>query len=124
MKAAAGGLTTDRESPRFRLFQAPHACAVALWILSLLLFRQPLVGLVKLALGDENSSHLPLVPLINAALLWLQRRRLFRSTYYFPRIGISLLFPTVALRYLLKTSLGSGNGTDRLSIEVEWIVLV
>lgn len=124
MKATACEPGTDRAAPPYPLsVMAPHTCAIALWFLSVLLFWQPLVGLLNLAVHDENSSHVLVIPLISVFLLWLQRKRLFRSTHYSPRIGVSLLFVAVVLGYGFRTCLPSLDPRDQLSIQAACLAL-
>jgi len=95
-----------------------------LWFLSLVLFQQPLRSLASLSFHDENSSHILLIPLISACLIYLQRKWVFRAPSYCPSVGIPLLLLAAVIWYSLKTPLSSLNNTDRLSVAASLIVLV
>jgi len=102
---------------------ATHAYAISLWLLSLLLFRRTLSSLASLSFHDELASHILLIPLISAFLIYLERERIFRAPSYCPSIGIPVLILAVILWYSLKTPLSSMNDTDRLSVAATPIVL-
>lgn len=104
--------------------RATHLGAIFFWLLSLVLFRQPLSNLVSLSLRDERSTHILLIPFISACFLYLQRRRVFRAARYCHSVGIPLLLLAVVLWYSLKTRLSPLNDTDRLSVAASLIVLV
>src|SRR5215472_14191971 len=60
-----------------------HAPLKKLWflfsgwvVLSLLLFLSPVLALVRLALSQDDNSHLVIIPVISAALLYLERDKL------------------------------------------------
>ena len=100
-----------------------HCYFFTLWLISGVVFWRPLVGLANLSLRDENSSHIPLIPLISGFLIWLQRRRIFHSARYSPAVGIPLVLAAVVLRYLISAPLLSLNPTDRLSAQTTLIVV-
>ena len=101
-----------------------HTYAITFWLLSLILFRQPLSSLASLSFNDERSSHVLLIPLISAFLLYLERKRIFRTPCYCPSIGVPLLLMAALLWYSLKTPLSTLNHIDRLSVVAALIVLV
>jgi exosortase len=92
-------------------------------LLSLVLFRLPLRDLASLSFHDERSSHILLIPLITAFLIFLHRKRIFRAPSYCPAIAIPLLLIAVALWYGLKTRLSGLNNTDRLAVLASLIVM-
>src|SRR3954447_14555950 len=51
--------------------RSPHTYAIAFWLLTLVVFRQPLASLASLSFHDERSSHVLLIPLISAILVFL-----------------------------------------------------
>jgi exosortase len=104
--------------------RATHISAAFLWLLSLALFWQPWRSLATLSFHDENSSHILLIPIMSAGLIYLERRRVFKAPRYCPSIGIPLLLLTVVLWYTLRTPLSSLNNTDRLSVTASLIILV
>ena len=97
--------------------------AIIFWLLSLILFSQPLSDLARLSFHDELASHVLLIPLISAFLIYLERNRIFRAPRYCPSIGVPLLLLTVILWYSIRTPLSSMNSTDRLSVVTALIVL-
>jgi len=117
---------TDRQTPEWRLWlsrRPAHAYAIISWLLSLLLFRQALSGLASLSFHDELASHILLIPLISAFLIYLARERIFRAHRYCPSAGVPLLLTTAVLWYSLVAPLSSLNNTDRLSADAALMVL-
>jgi len=92
--------------------------------LSLVLFRQSLVGLARLSFQDQRSSHLLLIPLISACFLFVQRKPVFQSPRWCPSIGLFLILVAAVSWYALRATLSRLNGTDRLSGAATLIVLV
>jgi exosortase len=116
----------ERPTPGWRVWlsgRAPHAYALILWLLSLLLFWRTLSGLASLSLHDEIASHILLIPVVSAFLIYLERKRIFRTTRYCPSIGVPMLLLAVILWYSLKIPLSSLNNTDRLSVAAILMVL-
>jgi exosortase len=123
---SANMMKTERDSPEWWLWlsgQSPHAYAIMLWLLSLLLFRRTLSSLASLAFHDELASHILLIPVISAFLIYLGRKRIFRIPRYCPSAGLPLLLTAVVLWYSLRTLLSSVNSADRLSLAATLIVL-
>ena len=100
--------------------RACHQWAFALWLVSLLLFYRPLAGLANLSLHDDNSSHLLVIPILSAIMVWIERKRVFRNARYSP-IGLMLLLAVLLLwcgfRILPIPS------ADRLSVDAALLVL-
>jgi exosortase len=103
--------------------QAPHPYAVILWLLSLVLFRRTLTSLASLSFHDELASHILLIPVISAFLIYFQRKRIFRTPSYCPLIGVPMLLVAVILWYIPKTPLSALQNTDRLAAAATLIVL-
>jgi exosortase len=110
--------------------RAPHDYAIILWLLSLLLFRRTLSTLASLSFHDELASHILLIPLISAFLIYLERKRIFRTHRYCPSIGAPILLLAVVVWYSLNALMSSLNGTDHdtnrlsaaaISIVLAWI---
>ena len=99
-------------------------CAISIWLLSLILFRHTLSSLAALSFRDDRSSHILLIPLISAFLIYLERNRVFRAPRYCFHIGIAMILIAAVLRSSLKAVLPSMNNTDRLSLLAALIVLV
>jgi exosortase len=117
---------TDGQALEWRLWlsrRTPHSYAIVFWLLSLWLFRQTLSGLANLSFHDELASHILLIPLISAFLIYLGRERIFRTHRYCPSAGVPLLLTAAVLWYCLQTPLSSLNNTDRLSADAALIVL-
>jgi exosortase len=83
-----------------------------------------LSSLASLSFHDERSSHILLIPVISAFLIFLQRKRVFRATRYCPSIGVPLHLVAAGLWYSLKTPLSRLNNTNHLSVVASLIVLV
>lgn len=96
----------------------------AIWVvLCLLLFAKSLYGLVKLASQDETASHVLLIPLIFAWLLYTGRKQLQPgSSFNFLPAGI-FLAPAVLLP-LLASRCESCTPKDHLSIYILALVLL
>jgi exosortase len=117
---------TELQAPGVWLWlseRAPHAYALILWCLSLLLFRRTLSSLVNLSFHDELASHILLIPVISAFLIYLERKRIFRTPSYCPSIGVPMLVLAVVLWCSLDTLLSSLTDMDRLSAAAVLIVL-
>lgn len=104
--------------------RSPHAYALIFWLLSLVLFREPLISLARLSFHDELASHVLLIPLISAFLIYLERTRIFRVTHYCPSAGVPALLIAAILWFGLKSHVASLNPVDRLSVSTALIVLV
>ncbi|MGO9270773.1 MAG: exosortase/archaeosortase family protein [Terriglobia bacterium] len=119
-------MKTERQTPawwRWISTRAPHTYAITFWLLSLILFWQPLRSLAILSFHDELANHVLLIPVISALLIYLERKRIFCTPRYCPTIGVPLLLLSVALWYGLKTPLSHLSNTDRLSVVAALIVL-
>jgi len=60
-------------------------------VLSSLLFIKPLVTLVRLSLSQDDSSHLIIIPFLSAAVLWIDRRKVFLQTSVDRSLGAAIL---------------------------------
>jgi len=49
---------------------------------SILIFWTPLRELLTFSLHDDTYSYIPLIPLISACLIYLERKRIFRDVRY------------------------------------------
>ena len=79
---------SDLRVPRLEL---RHLYFVALWLVTSVLFWPPLKILALLVIQDERYSHIAVVPLISAALLWLKRHTLMTEKHYCPTTGAPLI---------------------------------
>ena len=123
------GTVSTRKTEPERLWclssQMAHRLAIAFWLFSLVLFRQPLISLASFSVHEENSSHILLIPPISAGLIFLQRKRIFPARRYSFVLGISFLAIIALLWWGLKASRSSClSSTDSLSVIAALIVLV
>jgi exosortase len=80
------------------------------WIaLSTLLFKNPVVALVRMSLSRDNASHLVLIPFISAWVLYVQRDRIFLHLSSDKVLGSTFLFLSgcVTLAFRLARSIFS-----------------
>ena len=92
------------------------------WLLSLILFRKPIIGLANLSIHDELASHVLLIPLISGLLIYWERNRIFPLARYSPAFGLPLLLLVLILWFGLRDTL-SAIKQERLSVEAALIVL-
>jgi exosortase len=119
-------MKTERQAPGWWPWlsgRSPHVYAAILWLLSLLLFWRTLSSLATLSLHDELASHVLLIPLISAFLIYLERKRIFLTPRYCPSIGVPGLLLAGILWFSLQTPLSSLHSTDRLAVAATLIVL-
>lgn len=69
------------------------------WLLSLVLFRHDISGLINLSWNDNRHTHIILVPIICLGLIYLKRKSIFRN----PQYGI---WPSLPLLTLAVSSYG------------------
>lgn len=95
---------------------------LATLVLGLVFFR-PLIDLIRLALASEANSHVLLVPLVSAYLVWTERRQLpAAGSPWFGLAGLSAIAATAALT----TSLLPGvhlPADQRLSLRIVALAL-
>ena len=82
------------------------------------------MGLITLSLHDDRYSHIVLIPLMAASLIYLQRDRIFAFPRYSISEGGSLLVVGMALLWLTQSRFATLSPIDRLSGVVLAIVLV
>jgi exosortase len=87
-----------------------------LWILAcVVIFWAPATGLLRYSMGNDNASHIVLIPVIAAWLIYLEQRRIFQATNFDYVLGAVLA--AVGIFAALFTMRG-GTGwspTDRLT---------
>jgi len=95
------------------------------WILaSCLLFLHPLAAFVSYSLSNENASHLILIPVISAGVVFLERDRIFKALGSDVHVG-SLLLAAASAVALAAFSMGSRLSTlNQLSVYVFALLLV
>jgi len=82
------------------------------WVaLSVLLFLSPVLALVKLSLSQDDSSYLMIIPLISAALLYLERDAIPPQTSSDKKLSVIFLFPAAGIALVLHyETAGKGSG--------------
>jgi exosortase len=95
------------------------------WILaSCLLFLYPLTAFVSYSLASENGSHLILIPVISAWVVFLERDRIFKALGSDVPVG-SLLLAAAAVVALAAFSMGSRSSIgNQLSVYIFALLLV
>jgi len=95
------------------------------WILaSCLLFLRPLTAFVSYSLASENGSHLILIPVISAWVVFLERDRIFKALGSDVPVG-SLLLAAAAVVALAAFSMGSRSSIgNQLSVYIFALLLV
>jgi exosortase len=95
------------------------------WILaSCLLFLRPLTAFVSYSLASENGSHLILIPVISAWVVFLERDRIFKALGSDRPAG-SLLLAAAAVIALAAFSMGSRlSASNQLSLYIFALLLV
>jgi exosortase len=121
--SATGRTEPDVRARGFTSWSA-HTYAIAFWLLTLVVFRQPLASLASLSFHDERSSHVLLIPVMSAILVFLERKQVFQVARFCPKIGFPLLLLAAVLWYGLVPHLPSLSTTDHLSAVTSMIILV
>ncbi len=79
------------------------------WIvLSSLLFLKPVVAVVRLSLSQDDGSYLVIIPFISAAVLYLERQKIFQHTSIDKMLGGTFLL-LAGLAVLISSHLGKSN---------------
>lgn len=100
-----------------------HWLLYALWIaLFIALFWRPLTALAHFGLGNDDASHILLIPFISAWLLFQERKETFRRVSYDLAPGaMILLFAGAGLGWTLKFSNGGSLTGFALALALFWI---
>lgn len=93
-------------------------------VLSLLLFLSPVLALVRLALSQDDHSHLVIIPLLSAALLYLERDKLPSQPSRDMSLGGIFLLLAAGLALALHYGAGSKIAGLQLSGWILALVLV
>src|SRR5665213_32790 len=97
---------------------------LALGALSLVVFGNRLYGLVTLASRDERYTHILVVPMISAGLIWVSRRKIFLESRYCPAVAIPALLVGIALLIATGRQPPSSGQDASLRTAVLGIILV
>ena len=115
-EAASGSL---REPSRART-----ACFALFVGLTLAAFATPLSRLIRFALQEEQYSHIILIPLVSAALFFLERKRIFSHVETRWGMGLGLLFAGAVFHWLGLRHSASWSENDRLAIAIFSVVVI
>src|SRR5438093_7658711 len=94
------------------------ACFALLVGLMLVAFSTPLSRLIRFALQEEQYSHIILIPLVSAALFFLERKRIFSHVETRWGMGLGLLFAGAVFHWLGLRHSASSSAHDRLAIAI------
>jgi len=92
--------------------------------LSLLVFWRPVESLVNLSLGNDSYTHVILIPLVSALLIYLERKRIFPDVRYSFGIGTILLGVGISLFYLGRSRFLPLGQTSNLALVTLALVFV
>jgi len=90
----------------------------------LLAFATPFSRLIRFALQQEQYSHIILVPLVSAALFFLDRRRIFSHVETRWGMGLGLLFAGAAFHWLGLRHSTSSSENDRLAVTIFSVLVI
>ena len=87
-----------------------------LWVLACLtIFWAPATGLLRYSMGDADASHIVLIPVIVAWLIYLEQKRIFQTTNFDYLAGAVLAAMGIfAALFTMRTGVG-WSPTDRLT---------
>src|SRR5438128_6582696 len=94
------------------------ACFALLVGLMLVAFATHFSRLIRFALQEEQYSHIILIPLVSAALFFLERKRIFSHVETRWGMGLGLLFAGAVLHWLGLRHSTSWSENDRLAIAI------
>jgi exosortase len=103
--------------------QVQHLVLYIGWVVaSLIFFWRQLAALTAYALGNDNASHILLIPFLCGWLLFLQREQIFSEMSYDPAAA---LFPFVlamgAVTWSPRSSYSAGPTSYALALALLWI---
>ena len=93
-------------------------------ILCIVVFRVPLSTLVSLSFQQVHYSHIILIPLVSAYLIYLDRKKVFANTQYSVGLGTALLLVALASLWLDKKISSLLSQNDYLSVTMFSMVVV
>lgn len=96
------------------------------WILvSLLLFLKPVVALTRVALSQDDASHLILIPFISAVVVYLERDKVFHFISSDRTLGSAFLLAAGCIALVCRFAAHSGSAVDwQLSCWTLTLILV
>jgi exosortase len=100
-----------------------HAGFTVFVLASAAVFFPFLHQLVSLSLEDQRYSHLILVPVISAFVLFLGRRRIFSGAAFCPKVGLPVVAAALALYALVALRVAPSGPEYTLSLAMLAVVL-
>jgi exosortase len=99
---------TQINSRRFLLY--------GFWLVSsIVLFWEPCVTLVRFSLANDDASHVILIPLLSACLIYMEQKKIFRIVSLdYPLAGLLLMVSVVAYFWTFRSA-ASWTPTDALA---------
>jgi exosortase len=104
--------------------RARTACFVLLVSLTLAAFWTPLSTLIRFSFVKEEYSHILLLPLVSAALLVLERRRIFSHVETRWAVGSALLLAGVLIYWFGRRHAAAASQNDQLAIAIFSVVII
>jgi len=92
--------------------------------LTLAAFSTPFNRLIRFALQQDQYSHIILIPLVSAALFFLERKRIFSHVETRWGMGLGLLFAGAAFHWLGLRHSTSSSENDRLAVTIFSVLAV
>lgn len=101
-----------------------HIAFGAFWLASSIVFWKKLGALCAYAFHHESCSHIILVPLLSAYLLFTERKRIFSAVGQFTAAGIGVILAGATLYWMADRSAFSWRGNESLVAATFAIVLI
>jgi exosortase len=102
-------------------------CLYGLWLaLSIAIFWGPCTALIRYSLSNDNASHIVLIPLISAWLLYFEQKRIFaKISHDYTSAGILVAFSMGAVFWVMSAGAGwsaaGALGVYILALVCAWI---
>lgn len=106
------------------ILQARTAWFALLVGLTVLAFWTPLTLLIRVSLRQEHYSHIPLIPLLSAVLVALDKRTIFARVETRWRAGVGMVVAGSVLAGLAHWHSAAMSESDGLSLAIAGVVLV
>lgn len=83
------------------------------WLLvSILIFRAPVIALVRLAFSQDDASHLVLIPFISAVVVYLERDKIFHFISSDRTLGSAFLLAAGCIALVCRLAAHRGSAAD------------
>jgi len=106
------------------VFIRVHPWPFIFFLASVALFWAPLHQLASLSLNDQRYTHIILIPVISAVVMYLERRKIFSRMVFRPGVGLPFLSASLMLYGLLALRFVHLSTNYALSAVMLAIVLV